>query len=443
MNPSRFPAGREKSGASSACSAGWPPSATFCVRLVLTSSLEIGENLSHDAPLRLPRVRRRQPPLRDRGRVHPSPARSATSARSSTSRSGAAPRSRSAARSASTSRTRPSTSWPARVRRRSTSASATRRASRTASSIGEPMKCIPAFREPGPRLELMDEQGVDRTLMFPTLASLLEERMRDDPGADPRRDPLAERVAVRDVVVQLRGPHLRDAGHHAADRREGDRGAGVVRRARRQDGAHPPRAGAGLRRLALVRLPEFDPFWQARRRRRHPRVDARVGQRLLPLPERLDRPDGDAAVPARPVPLDDDGQAPDRGRDGGVRLPRRVHAVPRPAGRRRSRTAATGSSPFLDHLEDVHRKMPRPSTRIRSRRSSATSTSARSTRTTRARSSRRSASTTCSSARTTRTPRVSPSRAATSTTCRPACPDERRRQRSWAATWRSIMRVPV
>ncbi|MDD9946148.1 MAG: amidohydrolase family protein [Myxococcales bacterium] len=48
---------------------------------------------------------------------------------------------------------------------------------------GEPMKCIPAFREPGPRLELMDEQGIDRTLMFPTLASLLEERLRDDPEA--------------------------------------------------------------------------------------------------------------------------------------------------------------------------------------------------------------------------------------------------------------------
>ena len=47
--------------------------------------------------------------------------------------------------------------------------------------IGEPMRCIPAFREPGPRLEVMDELGVDRTLMFPTLASLLEERMRDDP----------------------------------------------------------------------------------------------------------------------------------------------------------------------------------------------------------------------------------------------------------------------
>ena len=49
--------------------------------------------------------------------------------------------------------------------------------------FGEPMRSIPAFREPAPRLELMDEQGVDRTLMFPTLASLLEERLRDDPEA--------------------------------------------------------------------------------------------------------------------------------------------------------------------------------------------------------------------------------------------------------------------
>src|SRR5690242_142385 len=47
--------------------------------------------------------------------------------------------------------------------------------------IGEPMRAIPAFREPAPRLELMDELGLDRSLMFPTLASLLEERLRDDP----------------------------------------------------------------------------------------------------------------------------------------------------------------------------------------------------------------------------------------------------------------------
>jgi len=47
--------------------------------------------------------------------------------------------------------------------------------------FGDPIRSIPAFREPKPRLELMDEQGIDRSLMFPTLASLVEERMRDDP----------------------------------------------------------------------------------------------------------------------------------------------------------------------------------------------------------------------------------------------------------------------
>jgi len=46
--------------------------------------------------------------------------------------------------------------------------------------VGEPMRAIPAFREPAPRLALMDEMGVDRSLMFPTLASLVEERLGDD-----------------------------------------------------------------------------------------------------------------------------------------------------------------------------------------------------------------------------------------------------------------------
>jgi predicted TIM-barrel fold metal-dependent hydrolase len=47
--------------------------------------------------------------------------------------------------------------------------------------FGEPMRSIPAFREPAPRLEVMNELGIDRTLMFPTLASLVEERMRAYP----------------------------------------------------------------------------------------------------------------------------------------------------------------------------------------------------------------------------------------------------------------------
>nr|MDT0667341.1 hypothetical protein [Micromonospora sp. DSM 115978] len=31
--------------------------------------------------------------------------------------------------------------------------------------VGKPMRSIPAFREPGPRLQLMDELGVDQALM--------------------------------------------------------------------------------------------------------------------------------------------------------------------------------------------------------------------------------------------------------------------------------------
>src|ERR1700689_4557935 len=47
--------------------------------------------------------------------------------------------------------------------------------------FGEPIRSIPAFREPSARIQLMDEQGLHRALMFPPLASLVEERMRYDP----------------------------------------------------------------------------------------------------------------------------------------------------------------------------------------------------------------------------------------------------------------------
>jgi predicted TIM-barrel fold metal-dependent hydrolase len=40
---------------------------------------------------------------------------------------------------------------------------------------------IPAFFDPEPRLELLDELGIEWAMMWPTLASLLEERLADDP----------------------------------------------------------------------------------------------------------------------------------------------------------------------------------------------------------------------------------------------------------------------
>jgi predicted TIM-barrel fold metal-dependent hydrolase len=49
--------------------------------------------------------------------------------------------------------------------------------------IGEPIRSPEAFFSPEPRLALMDELGLDRALMWPTLASLLEERLHTDPKA--------------------------------------------------------------------------------------------------------------------------------------------------------------------------------------------------------------------------------------------------------------------
>ena len=43
------------------------------------------------------------------------------------------------------------------------------------------MPSLDAFFDPEPRLELMKDMGIDRTLLWPTLASVLEERMADDP----------------------------------------------------------------------------------------------------------------------------------------------------------------------------------------------------------------------------------------------------------------------
>ena len=139
--------------------------------------------------------------------------------------------------------------------------------------FGEPMRAIPAFFEPGPRLELMDELGLDRTLMFPTLASLDRGAAGRRPGRHPRHRPRAQRVAGRGLGLQLQEPHLHHPGHHAADRREGDRGAGLGGQARRPRDPDPPGPGARFPRPALVRAARVRPVLGAvrrvRRARRH------------------------------------------------------------------------------------------------------------------------------------------------------------------------------
>ncbi len=138
--------------------------------------------------------------------------------------------------------------------------------------------------------------------------------------------------------LQLRGSDLRHARDHTADRREGDRRARVGPRAGGEDGPDPARAGAGVPGLSLVRVPRVRPVLAGRGGCGHPRVDALLRQWLHPVHERLDRPERDAALQARLVPLHDRRSPADPGRHGRLRLPRRVRTFSRaPGGLHRGR----------------------------------------------------------------------------------------------------------
>ncbi len=129
--------------------------------------------------------------------------------------------------------------------------------------MGEPMKAIPAFREPGPRLEVMDELGIDYALMFPTLASLVEERMKDDPEMThdvihalnewmyetwsfSYKDRIFATPVVTLPIVDRALEELEWCLEHGAR-------TVLVR----------PAPVPGYRGTRSFGLPEFDPFWQA------------------------------------------------------------------------------------------------------------------------------------------------------------------------------------
>lgn len=126
---------------------------------------------------------------------------------------------------------------------------------------GEPMRAIPAFREPGARLELLDEQGVAATLMFPTLASLVEQRLQDDPeltqvAIRAFNEWLHEQWGFdhegRIFATPVVNPCVLDAGIAELERVV-DRGARAV--------LMRPAPVSGLRGTRSPFLPEFDPFW--------------------------------------------------------------------------------------------------------------------------------------------------------------------------------------
>ncbi|MBL7488690.1 amidohydrolase family protein [Frankia sp. AgB1.9] len=126
---------------------------------------------------------------------------------------------------------------------------------------GKPMRTVPAFREPAARLALMDEQGLDTCLMFPTLASLIEERLRDDPRLTDvaihafnewLHDDWTYDYQGRIFATPIITPTTPEAGVRELETVLG-RGAKVV--------LMRPAPVTGSRGPRSPFLPEFDPFW--------------------------------------------------------------------------------------------------------------------------------------------------------------------------------------
>jgi predicted TIM-barrel fold metal-dependent hydrolase len=128
--------------------------------------------------------------------------------------------------------------------------------------MGPPIECEDAFRSPGPRLERMDQLGLDRSLMFPTLVSLVEERFRHDPEAmhavihafnewvyDTWQFNYKDRIYTTPIITL---PIVERAIEELDWVLE--RGARVV--------LIRPAPVPGNRGPRSFGLPEFDPFWQ-------------------------------------------------------------------------------------------------------------------------------------------------------------------------------------
>ena len=129
--------------------------------------------------------------------------------------------------------------------------------------MGKPMKAIPAFRNPEARIEVMDSLALDYTLMFPTLASLVEEPTQGRSRPDPRHRPCAQPVDVRDLAVhyedRIFSTPVINLGNvdRALEELEWclERGAKTV--------LVRPAPVPGYRGTRSLGVEEFDPFWDA------------------------------------------------------------------------------------------------------------------------------------------------------------------------------------
>lgn len=128
--------------------------------------------------------------------------------------------------------------------------------------IGRGIDCPPAFRAAAARLKLMDEQGLDYAMVMPTLVSLVEERMREDPDLCADVIHAFNRWMVEEWPFVFEGrifavpyltPVLVDRAVEELDWLVEHGARAVLMRPAPAWGYRGPRSFA---------LPEFDPLWK-------------------------------------------------------------------------------------------------------------------------------------------------------------------------------------
>ncbi|CUU57967.1 Amidohydrolase [Parafrankia irregularis] len=127
--------------------------------------------------------------------------------------------------------------------------------------LGKPIRSLPGFRDPAERIKIMDGLGLDGALMWPTLASLLEERLGDDPVATHAVIHALNRWMHDDWTFNYENRIFPTPVINLGIVEEGireleyvvERGARVI--------LIRPAPVPGLFGKRSFALPEFDPFW--------------------------------------------------------------------------------------------------------------------------------------------------------------------------------------
>lgn len=127
--------------------------------------------------------------------------------------------------------------------------------------MGKPIRCPEAYRNPHDRLGLLDELGIHATLMFPTLASLIEVNFPDQPKVLTQLIKAYNRWLLDDWTFDYQGRIFATPIINPCIVEEGigelefllDHGAKAV--------LLRPGPVAGNPTTRSPFLPEFDPFW--------------------------------------------------------------------------------------------------------------------------------------------------------------------------------------